>query len=497
MDRPDLASIARCFDGIVPASIATCSKDGLPNASVLSHVQYVDRAHVALSRQFFNRTARNVEENPQAVVRVWDPVTFDRYRLRLRYVRTETAGPLFDAMSLRIQAIASHTGMAGVFRLLGADIYEVLEIDFEGELLEPLPPGMTPQAGLDEKCAAPPEARSELWALQRISAQLGEATTLEQLLGAVLRSLDQDFGFHHGMVLLLDESGRRLYTVASHGYDHLGGGVGAEVDLGAGLIGTVAQERRLLRLSTVDGALRYGRNVREQLEAGGAAASLRPEIPLPGLPDARSQLAMPLVLRDRLLGVLALESRSPHTFETWHEAFLSVVAGQVAMGLGPMLEEREERDVRDAREERDARDAPEAEAARPARPAARPPASPPPCARRTRAFRLYAHDDCVFADGEYLIRNIPGRILWKVLTAFVADGRTEFTNRELRLDPALGLPEIKDNLESRLILLRRRLEQKCPDVRLVPRGRGRFALEADAQIELEAWSGGAEGAARG
>jgi adenylate cyclase len=89
----------------------------------------------------------------------------------------------------------------------------------------------------------------------------------------------------------------------------------------------------------------------------------------------------------------------------------------------------------------------------------------------------HAQDDSVFINHDYLVKGVPGRLLMWMLDAYQASGRLDFTNREIRADAGLRLPELKDNLETRLLLLQRRLEDKGAPVRLLRPGRGRIRLE--------------------
>ena len=455
-----LEALAPCFQGLIPATLYTCSADGIPNSAYLSHVDYVDPSHVALSFQFFNKSRRNVAENPNALVRVVDPDTQQGWELRLKLVRSETSGPIFERMWLRIEAIASYCGMKGIFKLKAADIYEVLSVR-----QVPEQPGVPPPMGPRRA----PDAVFTMKALQDLAVRLHSAEGLETVLDSILAGLDEFFGFHHSMILVPGDRPHTLLAIATHGYPARG--AGAEARFGEGITGMVAEARQAIRISGLMRGMLYAYAARSRAEAHGLCPDeLR--IPLPGLKSPASQLGVPLLARGELVGVLVLESETPYRFHEEDRATIELLGSYLALAIqNAMLQE--------------ASDPPDARVAAVA-PAPAATSSAEPASRARHEVAFYQTDDCVLVDGEYLIRGLPARILWKLLSAHQTEGRREFTNRELRLDKSLQLPEYKDNLETRLLLLRRRLDEKSPDIRLVPRARGRFALELAADLSLVA-----------
>ena len=450
---PRLETLTSCFQGIVPAMLYTCSADGIPNAAYLSHVEFVDSSHVALSFQFFNKSRRNVAENPRAVVRVVDPDTQQGWELRLRFTRSETAGPLFDRMALRIEAIASYCGMKGVFKLLAADVYEVVAVR-----KVPEEPG---HAALVERRT--PDAVFTMRALQDLSQRIDRADGLEPLIDAILQGLDDIFGFTHSSILLPGEQPATLITIATHGYPE--NGAGAEARFGEGIAGLVAEAMKPIRIAGLMRGMLYAYASHFRAHEPGWCPPER-RVTLPGLANPESQLGVPLIVRGELVGVLCIESEIPYRFHEDDRATIELLGSYLAIAIQNAV----------LRESRDDDAVDEAVAA--------PPAATAAAMRAARELTFYRSDECVLVDGEYLIRGLPAKVLWKLLAAHAAGGRTEFTNRELRLDKSLQLPAYKDNLETRLLLLRRRLEQKCPDIRLVPSGRGRFVLELAGPVTL-------------
>lgn len=121
--------ILASMQGVIPAVIASSNADNIPNATYISQVYYVDEKHVALSRQFFNKTARNVIENPYVCVVLMCPIRYTMYKMMLRFNESLESGPIYEQMALQLEAIAQVQGQHGVFHLQAADIFEVESIE--------------------------------------------------------------------------------------------------------------------------------------------------------------------------------------------------------------------------------------------------------------------------------------------------------------------------------------------------------------------------------
>jgi predicted pyridoxine 5'-phosphate oxidase superfamily flavin-nucleotide-binding protein len=451
-DDLDLRDLQLCFEGAVPAVIATASAEGVPNITYLSRVRMVDRERVALSNQFFSKTARNLAENPNASVLVVDPCTYDQYRVTLIYERTERSGPTFERLRDDVDTVAVLHGLQDVFCLRAADIYRVVSIENTVQRA-PVPEqrGRRGPAGPDPATGA---------RLGELGARLSRCGDLDTLVEVTVDGLAELLGYQHTMLLLVDEHGQRLYTIASHGYDDEG--VGSEVVVGEGMVGMAALRCAPQRVGNLFQVRKYTRAVGRAYAEQGIGPGQ--DIPMPLLSDIQSRLAVPAMAMGHLVGVLVAESPQPVAFDQTDEATLGVVAALVAGAV-------------------DGERARAADAAGPAPRTTRP--APADAAASTTRIRYFPIDGSTFIDGDYLIKGVAGRILWSLLEQYESEGRVEFTNREVRLDRSLELPEYRDNFENRLILLKRRLAERGAPIRIEKTGRGRFRLDVMANLRLE------------
>jgi adenylate cyclase len=157
--------------------------------------------------------------------------------------------------------------------------------------------------------------------LHEVSSRVNTKLDLELIFSTTFQLLDDFFSFKHIIILLVKGDTQSLEVYASHGYD--GKGKGAIVPFGKGVIGMVAKNKKLLRMASVGSQLRYVQQVVQNTET----------VSLPGLPNSASQLAVPLMMNDTLVGVLFVESTSNALFDKRDESLLQMVGVQIAIAI--------------------------------------------------------------------------------------------------------------------------------------------------------------------
>jgi hypothetical protein len=443
MTAVPLEALRDSFEGIMPSVIATTDASGMPNVSYLSHVHYVDGDHVALSNQFFSKTAANVRLTGRATVVVLDGRTSLQHVLDLTFESSAQSGPIFDRIAAQLDVMASLQGKSHMLKLRAVDIYRVEDC----RRIEPIAP-------LESLPARPEVARDLLAQAAAATGELTRISDAEVLLDRTLELLEERCGFRHSMILLADGDGRKLTTVASHGYPHYG--FGAEIAFGEGIIGVSAERCLTVRIADMRRGQRYASAVAL------ASGLSRDDIPLPAIAEPQCQMAVPLMAGGRLSGVIFAESEESFAFSHADEAALEIIARQMAASLALF-------ELTDAMGETAARGAT---------------ANGPAQAEEAFSFQFFPRDGGVFIDNDYVIRGVPGRLLYHFVRSYVETGRSDFSNREIRRDRTFNLPDFKDNLETRLILLRRRLEERGGPVRILRPERGQIRLVIEGVPEV-------------
>jgi adenylate cyclase len=189
--------------------------------------------------------------------------------------------------------------------------------------------------------------------------------------------------------------------------------------------------------------------------------ALGTDIPYPGLAMPHSQLAVPILAAGRLLGVLFVESPREMQFGFEDEDVLVAIAGHLGSAMDLVAGGQRAGGGRAGRRR-----------------------AAPHRAAQPLLVRRYPVNDSIFINDTYLIKGVAGAIFWKLVRDYMPAGPHRIHQPRTAAGYRLGLPDITDNLEARLLLLQRRLAEHALGVRIEKTGRGRFRLLVQRPLEL-------------
>ena len=139
-----------------------------------------------------------------------------------------------------------------------------------------------------------------------VNTTLDLDTTLRRVAELVRKVIDYEiFG-----ILLLNEKSQELYFRFSVGHSKETADR-VRIKVGEGVTGTAAQRREAVLIGDVNADPMY----------------------ISAVPNVRSELAVPLIIKNRVIGVIDIESPQPHHFTEEHKQLLTLIASRMAVGI--------------------------------------------------------------------------------------------------------------------------------------------------------------------
>lgn len=429
---PEVSSeeLSEVFRGSIPMAIATVSSSGVTNVTYVSRVHEVEEGRLALSNQFLGKTRRNLVENPRASLLAISPDNYAQYRIDAVFERSERSGKVFDLLRRDIDAIAALGQSTGHFQLRTADIFRITGVtrvfrtDVDGRV----------DAGVARMDGAYLSVLSDLAGLS------GRAESLDHMLSGIRRHLP------------LLKSDTQIHALRSHELTLTPLSESDPLPPGDELVNTLMFSVTRAESVRIDNLILSARYAQSTSGHRGVEASTSS----PGDPGGvKSVVVAPILRRNDVVGVLAWSSNKPGRFGNEELCLVESIAAL----LSPFVAE--------------------------AGTSVDPPRSVDAPGDAATLFTVMADDGSVFVNHEYLIRGLAGEILSYLLQVHAESGRVHFSNRELRSVPELDIPGLRENLESRLLELHRRLEEKNSPVQLRKTSRGRFDLDVSRPYSLD------------
>ncbi|TVZ26913.1 signal transduction histidine kinase [Gillisia sp. Hel_I_86] len=173
--------------------------------------------------------------------------------------------------------------------------------------------------------------------LRNVAVELAKLSPLKEKLDNILELLDDNFNLKHTMLLFPAKKDTILRVFASRGFCDLG--IGVEIPFNYGVVGTVASKKKKLRISRLSQYRKYANAFHKKDKSASQT------IKLPGLPNAESLVALPLIANNELVAVLSCESEDILFFHKSDEVFLMTLSQQIAVSIqnSIVFEQLEER----------------------------------------------------------------------------------------------------------------------------------------------------------